>query len=310
MRKTREGIKPSAQALTALARKDEPVKLVHVFEVDHPLKPGHSLSLKCSATGLPLPQITWIRDDEFLYESGDLRIGDFVTNDGVVNSFVNISAVKVLDSGNYQCTASNDVSKVSYSKRINVFGNPYVRPMKNISVVAGKALRLNCPAVGHPIEWIKWYKGGTPLPHNHRQIVFPNGTLVLKNVERSVDEDRYRCSAGNKLGSIASSDVYIRVLMAPVIAPFSPPAKLREGMRSMLGCLIVEGDPPIQIDFLKDGRLLVSDGNIKIERSNDFSSTLYITNVTSSHSGNYTCKASNQVASASYSVNMSVNGEH
>lgn len=274
-----------------------------------PLEPGQSISLKCSATGLPLPQITWTRDGQPIYEHNNLRIGDFVTSESVVNSYVNISSVHTSDGGNYQCTASNELNTMRHSSRLHVFGNPYIRPIGNVSVLSGRALRIDCPVTGYPLEWIKWSKGDAQLPENHRQLAFPNGTLMIKSAERSSDEARYRCSAGNKVGAIAFSDVYVRVLMAPVIAPFLVTPNLQEGMRSLISCLVIEGDPPIRIEFYKDGQLLVSDDNIKIDKSNDFSSTLLIANLTHNHSGNYTCKASNQAATASYSINMIVNGK-
>lgn len=300
-----------SQRATDLSLSDQPARLIHVFHVSLPLEPGQSISLKCSATGRPLPQITWTRDGQLIHEHSNLRIGDFVTKDGFVNSYVNISSVHTSDGGNYQCTAGNDVNSVSHVDRIDVYGNPYVRPMANVSVIASRTLRIDCPVTGYPLEWIKWSKGDslTLLPENHRQSVFANGTLIVKNVERAADEDKYRCAAGNKFGATAYSDVYVKILLAPVIIPLVAPPNLREGMRCILTCSVTEGDPPIRIEFYKDGRLLHSDDDIRIDRNNDFSTTLYISSVSYRHSANYTCKASNLAASTSYSVNMIVNGK-
>lgn len=70
-----------------------------MFIQPQPLQPGHGLSLKCTATGLPLPQITWTLDSNQIYENMRVRIGDFVTGDGYVNSYVNISSVRTEDGG-------------------------------------------------------------------------------------------------------------------------------------------------------------------------------------------------------------------
>lgn len=64
-----------------------------------PLRTGYGLSLKCSATGLPLPQIVWTLDGSPISEHSRLRIGDYVTTDGMVNSYVNISSIRTEDGG-------------------------------------------------------------------------------------------------------------------------------------------------------------------------------------------------------------------
>lgn len=38
-------------------------------------------------------------------------------------------------------------------------GPPYVRPMPNVSAVAGEPLYIPCPVAGYPIDSITWEKG-------------------------------------------------------------------------------------------------------------------------------------------------------
>ena len=81
-----------------------PPRFTHVFSSDKILDPGTRMSLKCEATGSPLPQITWTLDGSSLSEHSRLRVGDYVTNNGYVNSFVNMTNVRIEDSGVYSCT--------------------------------------------------------------------------------------------------------------------------------------------------------------------------------------------------------------
>jgi hypothetical protein len=210
----------------------------------------------------------------------------------------------------YSCIATNDAFSVSHSNRINIFGPAFVRPMRNITAISGTSVSIHCPAAGFPIESITWFKRQSgKLPQNHRQKSLTNGTLIIDKIDRQSDEDSYRCVV-NASSSSAYSDVYIKVLVAPVINPFSPPPNLREGMRVMLTCSIVEGDAPVLIEFLKDDIPLrqTHDTNIKIDSNNEFSSTLFISKVSYEDSGNYTCIASNLAAKTTYSVQMIVNG--
>lgn len=220
----------------------------------------------------------------------------------------------------YSCTASNDVHSISHSGRINVYGPAFVRPMKNITAISGHNIYLHCPAAGYPLESIVWYKksgnnGGNRLPQNHRQKNLLNGTLLIEKVDRSSDEDVYRCVVTSTSGSSkASAELHMRVLVAPVISPFNPPPNLREGMRVMLTCSVVEGDSPVLIQFLKDGDPIHESASsmsrhIKLDVTNEFSATLYFASVTADDSGNYTCVASNMAAVTTFSIVMKVNGQ-
>ncbi|KAJ6220760.1 hypothetical protein RDWZM_006572, partial [Blomia tropicalis] len=306
----------SVQASAELALADDPPAFFYVFSVVEPVKPGTSLSIKCSATGVPLPQIVWTLDGSPLADHGRIRVGDYVSSDGVVNSFVNITSVRTEDGGIYSCTASNDVHSISHSGRINVFGPAFVRPMKNITAISGHNIHLHCPAAGYPLESIVWFKRSSEspsrLPQNHRQKSLLNGTLLIEKVDRSSDEDAYRCVVtGTGGASKASAELFMRVLVAPVISPFNPPPNLREGMRVMLTCSVVEGDSPILIQFLKDGEPIHESASqpsrIKLDVANEFSATLFIGSVNADDSGNYTCIASNMAAVSTYSIVMKVN---
>lgn len=141
-----------------LLHADDPPVLTYRFP-ENTVEPGVPVSLKCTATGTPLPQITWSLDGSPVIENLRLRIGDFVTNDGYVNSFVNITSATTEDGGRYECHASNDVESVVHGARLNVRGPPFVRAMGNASVLAGSTLIVTCPAAGYPIAQILWYKG-------------------------------------------------------------------------------------------------------------------------------------------------------
>lgn len=200
--------------------------------------------------------------------------------------------------------------------------------MKNFTAIAGNTLQLHCPAAGYPLESIEWYRKSpglddiqssiNRLPQNHRQKSFPNGTLIIERIERGLDDGEYRCMVTSE-SNVASADTFIRVLVAPVINPFHPPPNLREGMRVMLTCSVVEGDPPLVIQFLKDGIPIsmkqqqttsaLDNNHIKFDRTNDYSATLFIESVMNEDSGNYSCIASNLAAIATYSIFMKVNGK-
>ncbi|GFY40217.1 down syndrome cell adhesion molecule homolog [Trichonephila inaurata madagascariensis] len=295
-----------AQGTAELSLGDDPPVLAYTFP-EQTLEPGSFLSLKCTATGTPLPQITWSLDGLPVTEGLRTRVGDFVTSDGFVNSFVNITRLQPEDGGTYECLGSNDIATVGHSARLNVYGPPFVKPMRNISVLAGSMLIIRCPVSGYPIEKIVWEKGESKLPQNRRQQVFPNGTLIINNVDRSSDEGSYRCIAENKEGESAFRDIGVKVLVAPVINPFHFPPNLKEGNRVIITCSVMDGDPPISLSWYKDNHPLMDNANLIVDSSNEFMSTLYMKRVTYENNGNYTCVASNRADIVNYSAPMVVN---
>ena len=125
---------------------------------------------------------------------------------------MNISQVRTKHGGIYQCTASSKVGSVEHTRNLNVFGAPFVRKMEAMKVVAGKSMYVTCPVAGYPVSRITWEKDGRQLPFNDRQTVYPNGTLVILDVQRKEDAAGYTCVARNDEGYSARSELEVTVM--------------------------------------------------------------------------------------------------
>ncbi|KAM7292171.1 Down syndrome cell adhesion molecule homolog [Ixodes scapularis] len=283
---------------------DAPV-LEQVFS-EQEVRPGTSTSLKCSASGNPLPQVTWTLDGAPVPEVYHIRIGDYVSNERMVHSYVNMTSVRVEDGGRYACVARNGVGAAQHSARLNVLGRPLVRPMGNVTALAGRPVTLHCPVAGHPIQSIAWLKDGRSLPQNHRQRTFPNGTLVISDVQRSADSGWYSCVAQDPDGNSAKGQLALDVMIPPVVNPFAFPSDLTEGKRAGAACIVSDGDLPISVEWRKDGLPLAPALRASVAEANDYTSFLSFAAVRQSHSGNYTCVASNPAASANFTAPMVV----
>ncbi|XP_076308605.1 cell adhesion molecule Dscam1-like [Tachypleus tridentatus] len=272
------------------------------------LKPGMSLSLRCSASGNPLPVITWKLDGFPIPETSRLRIGDFVTSHGHVVSYVNISDVRVEDGGEYTCKATNAVKSVTHAGKINVYGPPIIRQMENVTVLSGETVTLRCAVSGYPIKSITWERDGSPLPLTHRQKVESHGTLIVRKMERPADDGEYICIAKSPEGLTARGRIYVIIKVAPLIdEEFFPETKIvSQGMRVKLVCAIIKGDTPIRIRWMKDGGAVVRENKRRVQTLDD-SSLLVLINVSYSDSGNYTCLASNNAATVNRTTTLVVN---
>lgn len=79
-------------------------------------------------------------------------------------------------------------------------------------------------------------------------------------------------------------------------------------MRAHVSCVIEKGDPPFTITWLKDREPLSAEG-LKIIGLDTHSSTVVVDQLAASHSGNYTCRAANEVAAVEHTAQLVVSGK-
>uniref|UniRef100_A0A1B0GF88 Down syndrome cell adhesion molecule-like protein Dscam2 n=1 Tax=Glossina morsitans morsitans TaxID=37546 RepID=A0A1B0GF88_GLOMM len=272
------------------------------------LQPGPTVSLKCVATGNPLPQFTWTLDGFPIPDNSRFLVGQYVTIHDDVISHVNITNVKEEDGGEYTCAAQNAIGKVSHSAKVNIYGLPYIREMPKITGISGSDLIVKCPVAGYPIDKIHWERDGQTLPINRRQRAYNNGTLIIEQLQRLEDAGTYTCMAQNKQKQTSRRNVEIQVLVPPKIMPIQAMTNmLREGMRAAISCQILEGDLPVSFRWERNAKPLIGTGNEVIRRLDEYSASLVIEHITSEHSGNYTCIAQNIAGTERFTVPLTVN---
>ncbi|XP_032672557.1 Down syndrome cell adhesion molecule-like protein Dscam2 isoform X10 [Odontomachus brunneus] len=300
----------SAQATAELklGGRFEPPQIRQAFG-EETLQPGPSMFLKCVASGNPTPEITWELDGKRLSNTDRLQVGQYVTVNGDVVSHLNISSIHNNDGGLYKCIAASKVGSAEHSARLNVYGLPFIRHMDKKAIVAGETLRVTCPVGGYPIESIVWERDTRVLPINRKQKVFPNGTLIIENVERMSDQATYTCVARNAQGYSARGTLEVQVMVAPQILPFAfgdEPASWGELVS--VTCSVTKGDQPIEITWTFNGTLIDSrDSDVVVASTNRKNSVLTIESVAARHAGDYTCTASNRVGTTTHSAHLAVN---
>ncbi|XP_040165855.1 Down syndrome cell adhesion molecule-like protein Dscam2 isoform X6 [Anopheles arabiensis] len=273
--------------------------------------PGPSVFLKCVAGGNPTPEISWELDGKKITNSERYQVGQYVTVNGDVVSHLNITSIHSNDGGLYKCMASSKVGVAEHSAKLNVYGLPYVRTMEKKAIVAGETLIVTCPVAGYPIESIVWERDNRQLPINRKQKVFPNGTLIIENVERNSDQATYTCVAKNSEGYTARGTLEVQVMVPPKIAPFTfGDEPLNYGDSALIYCSITSGDFPIKIQwYLNEVAVDQLDPFYNINQA-DFgkkAKALSIDGVNERHVGNYTCRATNQAEVTTFSAVLNVN---
>ncbi|KAL5284148.1 hypothetical protein ACFFRR_006432 [Megaselia abdita] len=302
--------KSSAQAMAELKLGDTVPELIYTF-IEQNIRPGPHISLKCSASGSPPPQFSWMLDSQPIIDISlhhRFAIGQYVDNNGDVISHLNISHTRADDGGLYQCVATNSMGSIAHSSRLNVYGPPYVRATGPIKAVAGQDTVIYCPFSGYPIERIKWEKGRQELTSNsHHMIsnVQQGGYLLVKQVDPTRDAGVYTCIVRSRTGEEARRDMQLSVNSPPVIEPFKFPKNLQEGGRAQISCAVSSGDMPIYFSWKKDDVIIPMSLQIT-EKREEFFSLLVFKDINSRHSGRYTCFASNAAAKVNYTADLQV----
>ncbi|XP_039227486.1 Down syndrome cell adhesion molecule-like protein Dscam2 isoform X21 [Drosophila yakuba] len=294
-----------ASAELKLGGRFDPPVIRQAFQ-EETMEPGPSVFLKCVAGGNPTPEISWELDGKKIANNDRYQVGQYVTVNGDVVSYLNITSVHANDGGLYKCIAKSKVGVAEHSAKLNVYGLPYIRQMEKKAIVAGETLIVTCPVAGYPIDSIVWERDNRALPINRKQKVFPNGTLIIENVERNSDQATYTCVAKNQEGYSARGSLEVQVMVPPKLAPLPVNSPLYVGDYYQLTCAVVHGDAPFNITWYYNNEPAGDLAGVTILMHGRRSSSLNIESVGGDHTGNYTCKGANRAGETTAETHLSV----
>nr|NP_001036521.1 down syndrome cell adhesion molecule 1, isoform W [Drosophila melanogaster]ABI31072.1 down syndrome cell adhesion molecule 1, isoform W [Drosophila melanogaster] len=296
-----------ASAELKLGGRFDPPVIRQAFQ-EETMEPGPSVFLKCVAGGNPTPEISWELDGKKIANNDRYQVGQYVTVNGDVVSYLNITSVHANDGGLYKCIAKSKVGVAEHSAKLNVYGLPYIRQMEKKAIVAGETLIVTCPVAGYPIDSIVWERDNRALPINRKQKVFPNGTLIIENVERNSDQATYTCVAKNQEGYSARGSLEVQVMVLPQIMPFDFGEDVINELDMVSAyCTVNRGDLPVDIAWTKNGGRIYTNDGLIVTRNSQRISVLSIESVRARHAGNYSCVATNSAGETRQSAILAVN---
>lgn len=162
---------------------------------------GASISLQCYATGYPMPQISWRRENnDLLPTGGALYRGNILIIHNITKN----------DRGTYYCIADNSVGKgarrnvgveVEFAPQVTVGRQHYSQALHYDA-------DLHCHVESFPYPSIIWLKDGYELKdsQHYRISIFSTShefTDTVLRIQRTEKKHfgKYVCKALNKLGS-------------------------------------------------------------------------------------------------------------
>ncbi|KAL1250062.1 hypothetical protein QQF64_021067, partial [Cirrhinus molitorella] len=163
---------------------------------------GNSVEFECHAIGDPEPMVRWSKVGSSLPDHVEIR-GNILRIDHVVES----------DSGQYRCTATNNVGSEYNQVVLNIQSLPQISAQpESKEVTVGSDAVLPCIASGYPVPTITWSKVENELPPKCRQ---DGHVLTVPGVSHS-DAGTYVCTAANKQGKV---EAFTRLLVHERVMP-------------------------------------------------------------------------------------------
>ncbi|EDO30350.1 predicted protein, partial [Nematostella vectensis] len=142
---------------------------------------GESLTLNCTATGCPTPNITWTKHGV----SAALRSN--ITTE-IIHQ---IASVQKSHAGRYTCAANNEIGTVSRTLSVTVHSAPSITFITaNMTVTEGSLVNLQCNTSGSLPLNVSWSKVGAA------GALSSSGSHELSSITRA-QEGTYECMVRN-----------------------------------------------------------------------------------------------------------------
>ncbi|KAG5270938.1 hypothetical protein AALO_G00174040 [Alosa alosa] len=247
------------------------------------LATGSNATFTCDASSWP-PSI-------FLWFNNGFTVG--------MSSVYKKYSLSPADSGEYICTAHNNITDLSSSatKMLTVI-DPISKVMVNEDdgpPILNMTFTLSCNVTG-PVDFIHWMINSSSYLQSNDRIYFSNGnrTLTFKPVDHC-DNGDYQCVAMNAVSKLNSSEYMLMVNYGPWDTVITGPHVAAPGSDVTFHCSATSL-PPSAYSWYYNGSMIGEGAQLELP------------NLTFNKSGEYTCKAHNNKTSmdSSASINLRV----
>ncbi|GLH06652.1 Obscurin [Gryllus bimaculatus] len=250
------------------------VKLIYVekprAKIPGPL-PSHSLTgtkyiVDCKVKGSPKPTISWYKDKR------KITSGDF--EQVLSNGTLIIPTLFLNHTGQYTCSAENEVGRHDVPLNINVVSTPHFDESEEdiyVDIYGNKSIL--CNVHGYPQPTVIWER--------------KDGKDLSKQFSKGPS-----CS--------------MFITMKPVLAKGSPEELSVAGKPKELVCLIQRGNPPPELTWYRDGEVLESKDLSLMESKIFPNGSLIFSYIKPDSEGTYVCEATNVAGKAKRQINLKV----
>ncbi|KAH7958040.1 hypothetical protein HPB51_027977 [Rhipicephalus microplus] len=222
-------------------------------------------------------------------------------------SSLTISRAGAEDIGNYTCVAANSAGSDSATSELTCYW--YCTTTKPPFPKSSRP-EPPWPSLGTRPLLFTWLENGLPID--------PRGKATPKTLSKSIsalaiptvetyDIADYTCRVENDAGSDTHTAELV-VAEPPKLQPLTFPRNPTLNKKLVLSCVAMEGDPPLEFAWTKDGLTEREGERYSTAVLTSHISSLTIPELTAQDVGNYTCHVSNAAGTDSSTTSLLVHG--
>ncbi|KAG8195169.1 hypothetical protein JTE90_023344 [Oedothorax gibbosus] len=273
------------------------------------VKEGEPIRFEAEISGNPLPEISWVVNDEPLVPSDNTLI----TFDGE-KAILEIKSSTPDHIGVYQCKLTNPLGEASKEGNVSVQEKTPPRFIQRLTDYNGfkdQPLRLSCKVTGYPEPEIDWYFNGDLISASDPKYSLNRiGELysLIKHSCNPGDSGVYECKARNAVGedhtrSAVNISDRVEKGEAPMFLKKIGDNEVMEGMTAKFTACVT-GIPTPDVCWLKDGQPLEPSPRHKMDLESSGILRLVIRDLEPSDYGSYSVTISNNHGSATSSAKL------
>uniref|UniRef100_A0A8C8SS89 Myosin light chain kinase, smooth muscle n=1 Tax=Pelusios castaneus TaxID=367368 RepID=A0A8C8SS89_9SAUR len=281
---------------------------------------GQDFVLQCCVEGTPVPQITWLLNDE------PIQYAHSIFEDGAAK--LTIQDALPEDDGVYTCLAENSTGRASCSAQVTVkekkshkkvestqsvqtdktFAPIFLKGLSDLKVMDGSPVIMTVDVSANPPPEIIWLHNGKEIQETEDFHFEKKGNEYSLYIQEVFPEDtgKYTCEAWNDLGETQTQATLTVQEPQDGIQPWfiSKPRSVTAvpGQNVLISCAIA-GDPFPTVHWFKDGQEIMPGAGCEILQNEDIF-TLIMRNVQPRQAGQYEIQLRNQVGECSCQVSL------
>lgn len=275
---------------------------------------GETVRMEIDVEGSPQPSFSITKNGKDVSDESNIKISSTSIGKGSTKVFIEISDVKLSQSGHYSIKATNDLSQTSEYWNCTVKSKPiFVKCLESEYIHGEKeTVNMSVRVDAFPEPKLTWYHDNTEikLTDTKYKMDCDGNTYTLKITGATrVDAGKYSVKAVNEHGS-ATSETQLLMKCTPELTKKLHNITVQEGESNVELVVGIDAYPRPHTKWFIDGIEIDENRNDCHQSIDGNNYKLVLNDVSVNSQGNYCCKIMNDYGILEDSCSVTVNCEY